>query len=99
MRSIRLCQGFCMMANGFEFGIRYGARVEFEYEVTRADNSTDSISDTVVQPLLGNGKASMIVPRQADGGHIHRLKVSKARYEAWLTEVAAHRRAPDLESK
>jgi hypothetical protein len=85
--------------DGFEFGIRYGARVEFEYEVTRADNSTDSISDTVVQPLLEKGKASMIVPRQADGGHIHRLKVSKARYEAWLTEVAASRRAPDLESK
>jgi hypothetical protein len=85
--------------DGFEFGIRYGAQVEFEYEVTRTDNSTDSISDTVVQPLLEKGKASMIVLRQADGGHIHRLKVSKVRYEAWLTEVAAGRRAPDLESK
>ena len=28
-----------------------------------------------------------------------RLKVSKARYEAWLTEVAARHRAPDLASK
>ena len=56
--------------DGFEFGFRYGARVEFEYEVTTADNSTDSISDTVVQSLLGKGKAFMIVPRQADGSHI-----------------------------
>ena len=85
--------------DGFAFGFRYGARVEFEYEVTTPGNSTDSISDTVVQSLLGKGKASMIVPRQANGGHVHRLKVSKARYEAWLTEVPARRRPPDLANK
>jgi len=85
--------------DGFEFGFRYGARVEFEYEVSTADNSTDSISNTFVQSLLGQGKASMIVPRHADGVHIHRLNVSKARYEAWLTEVDARHRAPDLASK
>ncbi len=81
--------------DGFEFGIRYGARVEFEYELTTTDSSTDSISNTVVQSLLGEGKASLIMPRQTDG-RTQTLKVSRARYEAWLTEVAARRHAPDL---
>ena len=85
--------------DGFEFGFRYGARVEFEYEITTADNSTDSISYAIARSLLGKGKASVVVPRHSGGGHIHRLKVSKARYEAWLTEVAARRRATDLPSK
>jgi hypothetical protein len=91
--------GLLQDGDGFEFGFRYGAGVEFQYEVTTADTSPDSISDTVVQSRLGKGKAFMIVPRQAEGSHIHRVRVSKARYEAFLTEVAARQRAPDLANK
>jgi hypothetical protein len=81
--------------DAFQFGIRFGNRIRFEYEVTRVSGaSSQAISSSLTQSLIGgNLKASLLVPssdRTANGHSAQDVvKLSSARYETWLTEVSA----------
>jgi len=83
--------------DAFQFGIRYGKHVEFEYEITTASSSaTHSISDLLARSLAGPERGSALLNSSdtATEDHTARgvIKVSMARYNAWLTEVAARSR-------
>jgi hypothetical protein len=77
----------------FLFGIHYGRRVEFEYEF----NTPRSVgSDVVLRSLLRSlsgadvTESSRLPASKTSGtdGAVHgAVKVSKARYDAWLAEV------------
>jgi hypothetical protein len=69
----------------FQFGIRYGRKVEVEYEVTVPSGAfAQSISDFSTQ--------SLVAPRldpTADRAPVHRVvKVTTKQYETWLNECA-----------
>lgn len=82
----------------FEFGIHYGRRVEFEYEFdTSRRVGADAVSRSLVQPLAGrdvtdSSQFSASTVSQSDRVVHGALKVSRARYDAWLEEVAARAR-------
>jgi hypothetical protein len=79
-----------------EFGIHYGRQVEFEYEVTTASSHTaHAMSASLTQSLAGLGKESAFRSTDviSEGTTVHGvIKVSMARYNAWLTEVLARGR-------
>jgi hypothetical protein len=75
-----------------QFGIHYGRQVEFEYEITTPSmEGTRSISDTLAQSLAGLEKGSALLRSTdaiSEGNTVHGvIKISMARYNAWLTEV------------
>jgi hypothetical protein len=81
--------------NTFEFGIHYGRRVEFEYEFdTPTSVGTGAVSRSLLESLGGVGvtessHVSASTTSRADGVVHGALKVSRARYDAWLAEVMA----------
>jgi hypothetical protein len=78
----------------FQFGIRYGRKVEVEYEVTVPSGaSAQSISNFSTQSLVaGNRNGSSPLPRPdltAGRAPVHGVvKVTTKQYEAWLDECA-----------
>jgi hypothetical protein len=82
--------------DALQFGIRYGRHVEFEYEITTASSSVrHSISDSLARSLEGPERGSALLNSDmATEDHTTHgvIKVSMARYNAWLTEVAARSR-------
>jgi hypothetical protein len=84
--------------DAFQFGIHYGARVEFEYEITSAHgNSAETISNTISRSLNGEtGIESSLLPdpHMTAGRASTRasVKLSRARWEAWVAEVSAQKR-------
>ena len=92
---------FTSLANdieAFQFGVRSGGHVEFEYEVTAAsDDSAQSISSALTQSLrAGNPERMLPDLRTAirNRGFMHGvIKVSRSRYERWLDELSARSRA------
>jgi hypothetical protein len=78
----------------FKFGLHFGRQVEFEYEITPASTAgTGIISDSLAQSLAGLKKGSTLLPRAdaISGSNTIRgvIKVSMARYSAWLAEAAS----------
>jgi hypothetical protein len=79
----------------FEFGIHYGRRVEFDYEIDTATSvGTGAVSRSLVQSLSGRElkQASVVTVSGSspENGVVHgAVKVSKGRYDAWLAEVIA----------
>jgi hypothetical protein len=81
--------------DALQFGIRYGRHVEFEYEITTASaTATRAISDWLTQSLTGPEiKSSLSLPPDMtiDSNTVHGvIKVSMARYNAWLAEISEH---------
>jgi hypothetical protein len=84
-------------SDAFQFGIRFGRQVEFEYEITAASTAgTRIISDSRAQSLAGLKKGSTLLPLADAIGDSNTIqgviKVSMARYSAWLAEVASRDR-------
>jgi hypothetical protein len=80
--------------DAFQFGIRYGRQVEFEYEITtNSSAATRSISDLLTQSLVGPEKGLAPLPpmdMSTDNNTLHGIiKISMTRYNAWLAEVSA----------
>jgi hypothetical protein len=79
----------------FEFGIHYGRRVEFEYEVnTPTSAGAEAVSRSLVQSLAGpdvtgSSHSPAFGASQADGVVHGAVKISRARYDAWVAEVKA----------
>ncbi|HEY1965100.1 MAG TPA: hypothetical protein VGG59_09225 [Acidobacteriaceae bacterium] len=86
---------FLRDGDSFEFGIHYGRRVEFEYEFnTPRSVGADAVSRSLVQSLAGrNAAESAQLPAstvtRSDRVVHGALKVSRARYDAWIEEVMA----------
>jgi hypothetical protein len=89
-----------MVENGgaFQFGIHYGAHVDFEYEVTASSNaSAQAVSQSLAISLGGptaNPSTLLLRPGVAkDISVVHGVvKVSRSRYETWLAEISADTR-------
>jgi hypothetical protein len=80
--------------DAFQFGIRHGRQVEFEYELTLASTAiTQTISDLLTQSFAGPENGSAFLPHAritSDGNTVRGLiKVSIPRYSAWLAEMRA----------
>jgi hypothetical protein len=77
--------------DAYQFGIHYGRRVEFEYEITAASSaSAQAIANSLPQPLAGPANGSSLL---ANGNTVRGVvKVSMTRYNEWLAEVSARRR-------
>ncbi len=75
------------MGYNFQFGIRYGRRVEFEYAVNvpmRAD--AENISSPQIQ-----GFQFMQPSAMAPGAGFHGIvKISRSKYNKWLGELSTH---------
>jgi hypothetical protein len=86
---------FLQNGGTFEFGIHYGRRVEFEYEFdTPSSVGADAASRSLVQSLAGrdvtdSSQFSASTVSQSDRVVHGALKVSRARYDAWLEEIRA----------
>jgi len=83
--------------DAFQFGIRYGRHVEFEYEITTASTTTArAISDSLTHALAGPEEGSAFLPSAEGSGNNNRVrgvvKVSIARYNAWLEKISAQGR-------
>ena len=87
-----------------QFGVHYGRKIEFEYEVTTASSHPAvAMSASLTQPLTGLEKESALF-RSADaiseGNTVHStVKVSIAQYNAWLTKVLARGRGKNTTSQ
>jgi hypothetical protein len=81
--------------DAFQFGIHFGRRVRFEYEISRASGgSVKPILASLVRSLAGQAvKDSSFMPASASTGdglsESGALEVSRARYETWIGEVSA----------
>jgi hypothetical protein len=78
----------------FQFGIHYGRHVELEYEITTASIAgTRIITDSLTPSLAGMQKGSALLSSAdaiSGSNTVHGvIKVSMARYSAWLAEVSA----------
>ena len=87
-----------------QFGIHYGRQVEFEYEVTTApSHSALTMSALLTQSLTGPEKESALFRSTdaiSEGNTVHStIKVSMARYNAWLTEVLTRERGRNTASR
>jgi hypothetical protein len=86
-----------------QFGIHYGRQVEFEYEVMTASSHTAlAMLASLTQSFAGLEKEPVLL-RSTDAiseGNTVRgvIKVSMARYNAWLTEVQARGRGRNTAS-
>jgi hypothetical protein len=88
-----------MLRNGdlFQFGIRYGRHIEFEYEVTTPSSKTAcAISDSLAHSLVGpTTPAFFLASRRitSDDSTVRGvIKVSMNRYRTWLQEISARGR-------
>jgi hypothetical protein len=74
----------------FQFGVRYGKKVELEYDaVVPSAAPAPSISNFPGKSLLaGNGNGSSLLPRQDSAGVHGVVKITIAQYKAWLAECA-----------
>ena len=78
-----------------QFGVHYGRRVEFEYEVGMVTSpGPETASRTLMQPLASpqaNERVAFPTAEwsRSDGGAHGVLKISRDRYEAWRAEVMA----------
>jgi hypothetical protein len=78
-----------------QFGVHYGRRLEFEYEVTmHSSPGPEVVSRILMQgPTAPQLNEAFALPApdlsRSDGGVRGVLKVSKARYEAWKAGVLA----------
>lgn len=85
--------------DSFQFGIHFGRRVRFEYEITRASgDSPKTIFVSLVRSLAGQGtKKSALMPTSETTGNglseRSEVEVSRARYETWIEEVSARARS------
>jgi hypothetical protein len=85
--------------DAFQFGVRYGRHIEFEYEVNTASSAdAQTLSNSLAQSLGGpQGKGSPLLPAPdlAKGGGAEHgvVRVSRAQYDAWLAAVRARNRA------
>ena len=82
--------------NDLEFGLYYGRRIEFEYEVPLASTAAsrvrpDSLSQSPVEPA----KTASLLPaldKAGDANSLHRvIVVSTSRYNTWLAEIRSRR--------
>jgi hypothetical protein len=77
-----------------QFGVRYGTKVEVEYEITSPSSaSTRATSNSLTQSLIGASlERSLLPPHQdmtAESASVRGVvKVGMTRYKAWLVEVA-----------
>jgi hypothetical protein len=83
--------------DALQFGIHYGGQIEFEYEVTTATAAaSQTVSDSLTQSLAGleEGSALLLPTSSIINGNTVRgvVKVSAARYSAWIAEVSARGR-------
>src|SRR5277367_770398 len=80
--------------DSFQFGVRYGRKVEVEYEIKSPSSaSAQAKSNSLTQSLVGgNLKGSSLLPLHGMTGDSASLrgvvKVAMTRYKAWLDEVA-----------
>jgi hypothetical protein len=87
--------------DGFAFGTRFGASVEFEYEVTASKGTqAEMITNTVAESLLANERARSARDGERDklGAARGVIKVSKARYEAWLAGILSRGHAGGVDA-
>jgi hypothetical protein len=82
--------GLLHEGDSFQFGIHYGAHVEFEYEVTSV--AAASFAPPLVQSLRGNlAKDTTLLPQTQPTTKVSSvkgvIKISRGRYEAWLKEI------------
>jgi hypothetical protein len=80
--------------NQLEFGLHYGRRVEFEYEVTFASTAASQVGPNSFRqsPVDPDGRASMLpaLNTAMDANAFHGvIAVSMSRYKTWLSEVSA----------
>ena len=82
--------------NELEFGLYYGRRIEFEYEVPFASTAggrirQDSLRRSPVEPA----KSASLLPaldKAGDANSLHRvIVVSTSRYNTWLAEIRGRR--------
>jgi hypothetical protein len=77
-----------------QFGVRYGKKVEVEYEITSPSSASAQANSNSLahSPIGGNRKGSLLLPHQdmtGESASVHGVvKVAMTRYEAWLVEVA-----------
>ena len=77
-----------------QFGVRYGKKVEVEYEITSPSSASAQANANSLthSPIGGNRKGSYLLPHQdltGDSAFVRGVvKVAMTRYEAWLVEVA-----------
>jgi hypothetical protein len=80
--------------DSFQFGVRYGRKVEVEYEITAPSRaSAQAHSNSLTQSLVGASlKGFSPLPRPdmtGDSASVHGVvKVAMTRYKAWLAEIA-----------
>jgi len=83
--------------DAFVFGLRYRRQVEFEYEVSAASSAAiRTISDSLAQSLAGTERQSFLPVSDISGAKVTArgtIRISTARYIAWLAEVAARGRS------
>jgi len=85
--------------DAFQFGIRYGKHIEFEYSVNMASSiDTQTISNSFARSLTGpQANGSSLLPSPAmnsDRGSVHDVvRIPRSRYDAWLAGVQARSRA------
>lgn len=84
--------------DAFQFAIRLGKHVEFEYEITTASTATSrTISDSLTKALAGPEGGSAFLPSTKGSGNdgtVHGvIKVSMTRYNAWLDKISAQGRS------
>jgi hypothetical protein len=86
-----------------QFGIHYGRQVEFEYEVTTTSPAAaQTISESLTRSLAGLEEGSELLltgDTIVDGNTAHGIvKVSMARYNAWLAKVSSRSQARNVAS-
>jgi hypothetical protein len=74
----------------FQFGVRYGRKVELEYDaIVPSAGPVQSISNFHGESLVeGNGNGSSLSPRQDPAGVHGVVKITMEQYKAWLAECA-----------
>ena len=74
----------------FQFGVRYGKKVELEYDVVAPSAApAQPIANFSGQSLVeGNRNGSSLLPRQDPAGVHGVVKLTPAQYKAWLAECA-----------
>jgi hypothetical protein len=91
---------FAQSGSELEFGVHYGRRVDFEYEVTFASAGASRIgSDGVRPPTVERAKSESLLPAlnttlYAKAVH-GQVVVTMSRYKAWLAQIKLARSRTD----